>query len=57
MAASELQPGSGAENPLIFKHGDAMRMEGDASTGEFKYTLRGGGKDNSFDMKCVVLIS
>jgi hypothetical protein len=46
-----------AENPMIFKHGDAMRMEGDASTGEFKYTLRGGGKDNIFDMKGVILIS
>ncbi len=46
-----------AENPMIFKHGDAMRMEGDASTGAFKYSLRGGGKDNSFDMKGVVLIS
>ncbi len=46
-----------AENPMIFKHGDAMRMEGDASTGEFKYTLRGGGKDNSFDMKGVILIA
>jgi hypothetical protein len=32
-------------------------MEGDASTGEFKYTLRGGGKDNVFNMKGVVLIS
>ena len=46
-----------AENPLIFKPGDAMRMEGDASTGEFKYMLRGGGKDNTFDMKGVILIS
>jgi hypothetical protein len=46
-----------AENPMIFKHGDPMRMEGDASTGEFKYTLHGGGKDNVFDMKGVVLIA
>ena len=46
-----------AENPMIFKHGDAMRVEGDASTGEYKYTLRGGGKDNSFDMKGVILIA
>ncbi len=46
-----------AENPMIFKHGDLMRVEGDASTGEFKNSLRGGGNDNSFDMKGVVLIS
>lgn len=46
-----------AENPLIFKHGGAMRIEGDAATGEFNYVLHGGGKDNSFDMKGVVLIS
>ena len=46
-----------AENPMIFKHGDAMRVEGDASTGEFKYMLHGGGKDNFFDMKGVVLVS
>ena len=46
-----------AENPIIFKHGDAMRLEGDASTGEFKYSLRGGGKDNSFDLKGVILIA
>ncbi len=46
-----------AENPMIFKHGDLMRLEGDARTGEFKYTLRGGGKDNSFDMKGVILIA
>ena len=46
-----------AENPMIFKHGDLMRVEGDASTGEFKYSLRGGGKDNSFDMKGVILIA
>ncbi len=46
-----------AENPIIFKHGDLMTVEGDASTGEFKYTLRGGGKDNSFDMKGVILIA
>ncbi len=46
-----------AENPMISKHGDAMRVEGDASTGEFKYMLHGGGKDNFFDMKGVVLVS
>ena len=46
-----------AENPVIFKHGDAMRIEGDAGTGEFNYVLRGGGKDNSFDMKGVILIA
>ncbi len=46
-----------AENPMIFKHGDSMRLEGDASTGEFTYMLRGGGKDNSFDMKGVILIA
>ncbi len=46
-----------AENPVIFKPGDPMRMEGDASTGEFTYTLRGGGKDNKFNMKGIVLIS
>ncbi len=46
-----------AENPMIFKHGDPMRLEGDASTGKYKYTLRGGGKENSFDMKGVILIA
>ena len=46
-----------AENPMIFKPGDPMRMEGDASTGEFVYTLRGGGKDNVFNMKGVIVIS
>ena len=46
-----------AENPVIFKPGDAMRVEGDASTGEYTYMLHGGGKDNTFDMKGVVLIS
>jgi hypothetical protein len=46
-----------AENPMIFKHGDPMRVEGDASTGEYTYTLRGGGKDNKFDMKGVILIA
>ena len=45
-----------AENPVIFKPGDPMRMEGDASTGEYVYTLRGGGKDNVFNMKGVILI-
>ncbi len=44
-----------AENPMIFKPGDPMTVEGDASTGEFTYTLRGGGKDNVFDMKGVIL--
>ena len=46
-----------AENPLIFKPGDPMRMSGDTSTGEFNYMLRGGGKDNSFDMKGTILIA
>lgn len=46
-----------AENPVIFKHGDPMTVEGDASTGKFVYTLRGGGKDNKFDMTGVILIS
>ena len=46
-----------AENPIIFKHGDPMKVEGDASTGEFRYTLHGGGKDNVFDMKGVILIA
>jgi hypothetical protein len=46
-----------AENPVIFKPGDPMRVEGDASTGEYTYTLKGGGKDNVFDMKGVVVIS
>ncbi len=45
-----------AENPVIFKPGDPMRMEGDASTGEYVYTLRGGGKDNVFKIKGVILI-
>ena len=46
-----------AENPVIFKPGDPMRVEGDASTGEYVYSLRGGGKDNVFKMKGVVLIA
>ncbi len=46
-----------AENSIIFKPGDPMRVEGDASTGQYKYMLRGGGKDNLFDMKGVVLIA
>jgi hypothetical protein len=46
-----------AENPIIFKPGDPMRIEGDASTGEYVYTLHGGGKDNVFNMKGVVLIT
>ena len=46
-----------AENPIIFKPGDPMRVEGDASTGEYVYSLRGGGKDNVFNMKGVVLIT
>ena len=45
-----------AENSIIFKPGDPMRVEGDASTGQYKYMLRGGGKDNWFDMKGVVII-
>ncbi len=46
-----------AENPVIFKPGDPVRVEGDASTGEYVYTLRGGGKDNVFNMKGVILIA
>lgn len=46
-----------AENPVIFKMGDPMSLEGDAETGEFTYTLRGGGKDNVFKMKGVIIIS
>ena len=46
-----------AENPVIFKPGDPMRVTGDASTGEYVYSLRGGGKDNVFKMKGVILIA
>ena len=46
-----------AENPIIFKPGDPMTVEGDASTGEYIYTLHGGGKDNVFNMKGLVIIS
>jgi len=46
-----------AENPLIFKTGDPMRMSGDTRTGEFDYMLHGGGKDNNFKLKGVVLVA
>lgn len=46
-----------AENPVIFKQGDAMTFEGNADTGEFTYTLRGGGKDNVFKMKGTIILS
>lgn len=46
-----------AENPVIFKIGDPMTMEGDADTGELTYTLRGGGKDNVFKMKGAIFVS
>jgi hypothetical protein len=46
-----------AENPVIFKVGDPMTLEGNAETGEFTYTLRGGGKDNVFKMKGTILLT
>ena len=46
-----------AENPIIFRTGDPMSLEGDASTGEFTYTLRGDGKDQVIPMKGMILIS
>ena len=46
-----------AENPVIFKLGDPMTLEGNADTGEFTYTLRGGGKDNVLEMKGIILVS
>jgi hypothetical protein len=46
-----------AENPVIFKIGDPMTLEGNAETGEFTYTLRGGGKDNVFKMKGTILLT
>ncbi|MFQ5932470.1 MAG: hypothetical protein ACE5MM_08690 [Nitrospiraceae bacterium] len=46
-----------AENPMIFKRGDPMTVEGNLETGEFTYTLRGGGKDNVFKMKGQILTS
>lgn len=45
-----------AENPVIFKVGDPMSLEGNADTGEFTYNLRGGGKDNVFDLKGTILV-
>ena len=45
-----------AENPTVFRLGDPMTMEGNADTGEFVYTLRGGGKDNVFNHKGVLLV-
>lgn len=46
-----------AENPVIFRNGDPMTLEGNADTGEFTYTLHGGGKDNVFKMKGRILVS
>ncbi len=46
-----------AENPVIFKLGDPMTLEGNADTGEFTYSLRGGGKDNVFKMKGTIILS
>ena len=46
-----------AENAVIFKVGDPMTFEGNADTGEFKYSLRGGGKDNVFTLKGTILVS
>lgn len=46
-----------AENPVIFKLGDPMTLEGNAETGEFTYSLRGGGKDNVFKMKGTILLA
>ena len=46
-----------AENPVIFKPGDAMRLEGDAATGEMTYILHGNGKDNVFKLKGVLLVA
>ncbi len=31
---------------MTLKHGDQMKLEVNASTGEFKHMLQGGGKDN-----------
>ncbi len=46
-----------AENPVIFKPGDPMTLEGNADTGEFTYMLHGAGKDNVFKMKGIILVS
>ena len=46
-----------AENAVIFKMGDPMTFEGNADTGEFKYSLRGGGKDNVFTLQGTILLS
>lgn len=35
-----------AENPVIFKLGDPISIEGNKDTGEFTFTIRGAGKDN-----------
>lgn len=35
-----------SENPMIFKHGDPISVEGSKDTGEFTFTIRGAGKDN-----------
>ncbi len=46
-----------AENPIIFRIGDPMTFEGNADTGEATYMLHGGGKDNVFKMKGMILVS
>ncbi len=46
-----------AENPVIFKLGAPMTFEGNADTGEFTYSLRGGGKNNVFKMKGTIILS
>lgn len=38
-----------AENPMIFKLGDPVSLDGNKDTGEFTFTIRGGGKDNVID--------
>ena len=34
---------------MIFKLGDPVSLDGNKDTGEFTFTLRGGGKDNVID--------
>ncbi len=46
-----------AENPVIFKPGDPMTLKGSTNSSEFTYILRGGGKDNTFQMKGQILLS
>jgi hypothetical protein len=38
-----------AENPMIFKLGDPVSLDGNKDAGEFTFTIRGGGKDNVID--------